>query len=54
MKFSVSVHYLPCGITLSSQILHMDTQKKFAGQVCIWPWFDDFGQSYAPFTFKII
>jgi hypothetical protein len=54
IKFSVSVHYLPSGITHSTLIWHMDTSKKCAGQVCIWSWFDDFWQSYAPFTLKII
>jgi hypothetical protein len=30
----------------------MDTSKKWAGQVCILSWFDDFWQSYAPLTLK--
>jgi hypothetical protein len=54
MKFSVFVHYLPNGITHSTQIWHMDTSKKYAGQVRIWPWFDYFWQSNPPFTLKIM
>jgi hypothetical protein len=33
MKFSVSVHYLPNGITHSTQIGHMALSKECAGQV---------------------
>jgi hypothetical protein len=54
MKFSVSVHYLPNGIAHSTQIWQMDMSKEFAGIVCIWSWFNDFWQSYAPFSLKII
>jgi hypothetical protein len=35
-------------------VWHLDTSKECAGQVRIWSWFDDFWQSYAPFTLKII
>jgi hypothetical protein len=54
VKFSVSVHYLPNGITHSIQISNMDTSKKWTGQIRMWSWFNDFWQSYAPFTLKII
>ena len=54
MKFSVSVYYLPNSIKHSTQIWHIDTSKECAGQFQIWSWFDDFWQSYAPFTLKII
>jgi hypothetical protein len=54
MKFSVSVRYLPNGITHSTQNWHMDTSKKCVGQVRIWSWFNDFWQSYVPFTLKKI
>jgi hypothetical protein len=32
----------------------MDMSKECAGQVGIWSWFDDFWQSYSPFTLKMI
>jgi hypothetical protein len=51
---SVSVHYLSNGCTYSNQIWHMDMSWENTGQVRIWSWFDDFLQSYAPFTLKII
>jgi hypothetical protein len=54
MKFSVSVHYLPNGTTHLTQTWHMDMSSDNTGQVRIWSWFDDFWQSYAPFTLKII
>jgi hypothetical protein len=54
MKFSVSIYYLPNSITHSTQIWHMDMAKECAGQARIWSWFDDFWQSYAPFTLKMI
>jgi hypothetical protein len=54
MKFSVSVHYLPNGITQSTQTWHMDMSWENTGQIWIWSWFDNFWQSYAPFTMKII
>jgi hypothetical protein len=52
MKFSVSVHYLPNGITHLTQISHMDTSKKCPGQLQILSWFDDFWQSNARLTLK--
>jgi hypothetical protein len=54
MKFSVSVHYLSNGYTLLTQTWHMDMSWENTGHVRIWSWFDVFGQSYAPFTLKII
>jgi hypothetical protein len=51
---SVSIHYLSNGCTHSTQILHMDMSWENTGQVRIWSWYDDFWQSYTPFTLKII
>jgi hypothetical protein len=50
MKFSVSVHYLPNGITHSTQIWHMDKSKECAGQVLvIIQWFS---AQLCPFHFE--
>jgi hypothetical protein len=54
MKFSVSVHYLPNDTRYSTQTWHMDMSWENTVHVRIWSWFDDFWQSYAPFTLKII
>jgi hypothetical protein len=54
MKFSVFVHYLSNSVTHSIKIWHMDMSKGSPGQDWICLWFDDFWQSYAPFTLKII
>jgi hypothetical protein len=51
---SVSVHFHSYGCIHSSQIWHMDMSWENTGQVRIWGWFDDFWQSYVPFTLKII
>jgi hypothetical protein len=51
---SVSVHYLSNGCTHSTQIWHMGMSWENTGWVSIWSWFDDFWQSYAPFTLKMI
>jgi hypothetical protein len=51
---SVSVHYLKNSCTHLNQIWHMDMSWENTGQVRIWSWFDDFWQSYAPLTLKII
>jgi hypothetical protein len=40
--------------TFNSKLTYMDTSKKCVGQVRIWSWFNDFWQSYVPFTLKII
>jgi hypothetical protein len=50
----VSVHYHSNGCTHSSKIWHMDISWKNTGQLWIWLWFDDFWQSNAPFTLKMI
>jgi hypothetical protein len=52
VTFSVSVHYLPNGITHLTQTWDMDASKECAGQVRIWSWFNNFWHSYAPFTLK--
>jgi hypothetical protein len=54
IEFSVSVFYLPNSITHSIPIWHIDTSLECAGQVRIWSWFNDFLQSNAPFTLKMI
>jgi hypothetical protein len=54
MKFSVSFHYLPNSITHSTQIWHMDMSIECAGHDWIWSWFNDFWQSNAPSSLKII
>jgi hypothetical protein len=53
-KFSVSIHYHPNSITHSTQIEHIDMSKNWTHQVWIWSLVDDFWQSYAPFTLKIM
>jgi hypothetical protein len=54
IKFPVSVHCLHNGTTHSIQTWHIDMSWANTGQDHIWLWFDDFWQSYAPFTLNII
>jgi hypothetical protein len=53
-NFSFPYVIFPTAVHMFNSNWRMDSSKKFAGQVRIWSLFDDFCQSYAPWTFKLM